>query len=140
MSKRLFPEGKLIIYTDGGSRGNPGRASIGVVVGGKKYKEYIGIATNNVAEYKAIVFALRKAKQLLGKVKAKKSEIEIKTDSQLIAKQMNGEYKIMDVDLQPLFLDVWNSRLDFKKVIFIHIPREQNTEADRLVNEALDER
>ncbi|MDP2695978.1 MAG: ribonuclease HI family protein [bacterium] len=134
----LFEEAKLIIYTDGGARGNPGPAAIGAVVGSKKYGEYIGEATNNVAEYKAAVLALRKAKLLLGKSRAKATEVEMNLDSELLVKQLNGQYKIMNEDLQPLFIEVWNLKQDFKKVDFNHIPREKNKEADRLVNEALD--
>lgn len=134
----LFSEEKLIIYTDGGARGNPGPAAIGVVVGSKKYGEYIGETTNNIAEYKAVIFALKKAKALIGKKKAAEAEIEVNLDSELIERQLNGEYKILDEDLQPLFIEVWNLKLDFKKVEFKHIPREKNKVADRLVNEALD--
>ncbi len=134
---------KLIVYTDGGSRGNPGPAAIGVVIclaGGaaKEYSECIGEATNNEAEYRAVIFAMKKTKQLLGGKKAKESEIEFKMDSELVAKQLNGEYKIEEPNLQPLFLKVWNLKLDFKNIKFKHIPREENKIADKLVNEALD--
>ncbi|MEX2033494.1 MAG: ribonuclease HI family protein [Candidatus Colwellbacteria bacterium] len=132
---------KLIIHIDGGARGNPGPAAIGVVItppaGGKTYQERIGNTTNNVAEYKAAVFALKKAKQLLGKEKSK-SEIEVRTDSELLYKQLNAQYKIKNKELQPLFIEIWNLQQDFKKVKFIHIAREENREADRLVNQALD--
>ncbi len=138
MRQALFSADSLIIYTDGGSRGNPGPAAIGVVVGNRGYKQKIGEATNNMAEYRALGFALKKAKQLLGKAKSKQTNLHIKMDSQLIVKQMRAEYKIEDRDLQPIFLEIWNLRLDFKSVVFSHIPREQNKEADRLVNEALD--
>lgn len=129
---------KIIIYTDGGSRGNPGPAGIGVVIGEKKYAEYIGEATNNEAEYQAIIFALKKAKHLIGGAKAKKAEIEIRTDSELAAKQLEGKYKVLDEKIQPLFLKVWNLRLDFGAVSIKLIPREENKEADRLANKALD--
>jgi len=138
MQNNLFGDKKLIIYTDGGARGNPGPAAIGVVVGGKKYGETIGETTNNVAEYKAVIFALKKAKALLGKNKTKETEILVNLDSELILKQINGEYKVLDADMQPLFIEVWNLKQDFKKVEFNHIPREQNKEADRMVNKALD--
>lgn len=128
---------KLIIYIDGGARGNPGPAAIGVVAGNKSYQERIGNTTNNVAEYKAAIFALKKAKQLLGKEKGK-SEVEIRTDSELLYKQLNGQYKIKNKELQPLFIEIWNLQQDFKKVKFIHIAREENHLADRLVNQALD--
>ncbi|MCL4405996.1 MAG: ribonuclease HI family protein [Patescibacteria group bacterium] len=131
-------ENKLIINCDGGSRGNPGPAAIGAVVGLKEYAEKIGTATNNMAEYSALIFALKKAKQILGKAKAKTTSLEVRMDSELIYKQLIGEYKIMNPDLQPLFIEVWNLKQDFKKVDFFHIPREQNKRADYLVNLALD--
>ncbi|KKU93941.1 MAG: Ribonuclease H [Candidatus Jorgensenbacteria bacterium GW2011_GWA1_48_13] len=129
---------KLIIYTDGGARGNPGPAAIGVIVGNKNYGEAIGNTTNNVAEYKAVIFALKKAKALLGGDKAKETELEIRSDSELLVSQVKGEYKIKDEELQPLFVDVWNKMQNFKKVNFVLIPREKNREADTLVNRALD--
>ncbi|MEK7626724.1 MAG: ribonuclease HI family protein [Patescibacteria group bacterium] len=129
---------KLVIYTDGGARGNPGPAAIGVVVGEKGYGEAIGNTTNNVAEYKAVIFGLKKAKSLLGGKKAAEAEIEVRADSELVVSQLNGDYKIKEDNLKPLFIDVWNLRQDFKSVSFIHIPREKNREADRLVNQALD--
>ncbi len=127
---------KLTIYIDGGARGNPGPAAIGVIIGKKGYGERIASTTNNVAEYKAAIFALKKAKQLLGKEKSK-SEIEVRTDSELLYKQLNAKYKVKDKELQPLFVELWNLQQDFKKVKFTYIPRGQNSEADRLVNDAL---
>ncbi len=129
---------KFIINTDGGSRGNPGNAAIGAVVGGKEYGEYIGKTTNNVAEYKAVIFALKKAKALLGSKKAGETDIELRADSELLVRQMNGEYKIKNEELQPLFIEIWNSKQDFKSVTFRHVPREENKDADRMVNQALD--
>jgi ribonuclease HI len=134
---------KITLYTDGGARGNPGPAAIGIVVQQKgqtlkKYSEYIGEATNNQAEYQAVIFALKKVKLLFGKKEAKVMEIEVMMDSELVAKQLNHQYKIKEEDLQPLFLKVWNLMLDFGQVSFKYIPREKNKEADRLVNQALD--
>ena|SRR3989339_486469 len=133
---------KIVMFTDGGSRGNPGPAGIGVYVEtlDKKFGEYIGETTNNVAEYSALIFGLKKLKQLLGKDKTKQYEIECNLDSELIVKQMNHEYKIKDENVQKNFIEIWNLMLDFKNVIFIHIPREKNSVADALVNEALDAR
>lgn len=131
---------KTIIYTDGGSRGNPGPSALGVVFVDekgkifKKYSNYLGEVTNNQAEYEAVIFALEKAKQL--KIK----EMELRVDSELIGKQLKGEYKIKDSDLQPLFIKTWNLRLDYDKVDIKIIPREQNKEADKLVNMELDSR
>lgn len=136
---------KIIIYTDGGSRGNPGPAAIGVVFYNEKgqrfkdYSEYLGEnLTNNEAEYKAVIFALRKFKALFGKKLAKNTDIEIKSDSELLTKQLKGEYKILDSKIQALFLETWNLRIDFKRIKFTLISREKNKEADELVNQALD--
>jgi ribonuclease HI len=135
---------KITIYTDGGSRGNPGPAAIGIVFYNergqkiKEYSEFLGEATNNEAEYQAVIFALKKFKTFFGKQLAKSTEIEIKSDSELMVKQLKGEYKILEPDIQQLFLQVWNLRLDFKNIKFKLISREKNKEADRLVNEALD--
>ncbi len=104
---------KLEIYTDGGARNNPGPAGIGVVIGDKEYGEYIGETTNNVAEYKAIIFALKKTRHLLGKSKLKNTEVIINSDSELAVNQLNGKFKILEKDLQPLFLEIWNLRFDF---------------------------
>ncbi len=136
--QKLFHDGPLVIFTDGGARGNPGPAAIGAVIGGKPYGEYIGETTNNVAEYKALIFALKKAVALLGKEKSGATEVRCNLDSELLVKQLRGEYKIKDSALQPLFVEVWNAKQDFKSVTFTHIPREQNKLADKMVNEALD--
>lgn len=134
---------KIVIHTDGGARGNPGPAAIGIVISDerlviKKYSEYLGQATNNQAEYQAVIFALKKVKALFGKKKAKIMEIEIRLDSELIAKQLNRQYKIKEKKLQPLFIKIWNLILDFGQVSFKYISREENKEADRLVNQVLD--
>src|SRR3989344_792870 len=135
---------KFIVHTDGGSRGNPGPAAIGVVICNdknqptKKYSEYIEEATNNEAEYSAVIFALKKVRALFGKEKIKTMEIKIRLDSELVAKQLNHQYKIQEENLGKLFLKIWNLLLDFGKVSFKQIKREENQEADRLVNEALD--
>ena len=137
---------KIIIYTDGGSRGNPGPAGIGVIFTderGKVIKEYaekIGRATNNEAEYEAVIFALHKAKLLFGGKKIKTMEAEIRTDSEFVARQMNGKYKILDRRIEQLFLKTWNLKVDFGGVKFTHISRNENIEADRLVNKAFGER
>ena len=135
---------KYLIHTDGGSRGNPGPAAVGVVIeksgGGMKhaYGEFLGRATNNEAEYQAVIFALKKLKQLAGKEEAKKATIEFHVDSELLVRQLGGQYKIMDDKIQKLFLEIWNLKLDFGEVTFKHVPREENKEADRMVNYALD--
>lgn len=134
---------KIIIYTDGGSRGNPGPAAIGVVFCNergnpfRKYSQFLGQMTNNEAEYKAVIFALKKFKAIFGKKLAKESEIEIRSDSELIINQLNGNYKILEPSLQPLFLEIWNLKLDFGKVKFKLVSRKRNEQADQLVNEVL---
>jgi len=131
---------KVIVNTDGGAIGNPGPSGIGVVINiaGKinGYSESIGEGTNNQAEYKAVIFALKKIKSLIGKNKIKDTEVEIFADSQLIVNQLEGKYKIMEDDLKILFVDAWNLKIGFKNVSLNYIPREQNKEADRLVKEA----
>ena len=135
---------EVIVHTDGGSRGNPGPSAIGVVIKSsdgslkKSYGEYIGETTNNEAEYKAAIFALKKLKQLAGKETAGGASVEVLLDSELVAKQMNGHYKIVDKNMQLLFVELWNLRLDFGNVAFRHISREDNHDADKLVNAALD--
>jgi ribonuclease HI len=128
----------LQIWTDGGARGNPGPAALGVVIGEKEYGEYLGPRTNNYAEYSAILFALKKAKQLLGKTKARATVVEVRMDSELAVKQLNHEYKINDAAIQHMFLEIWNLMLDFKAVTFQHVRRTENKRADAVVNRVLD--
>ncbi|GMX58769.1 MAG: hypothetical protein MCSN_4230 [Candidatus Microsyncoccus archaeolyticus] len=136
---------KIIVNTDGASRGNPGIGSVGVVISNdkgeviKKYGEYLGErVTNNEAEYEAVIFSFRKMKLLFGKDKVKKLEIEFRSDSELLVNQMNGRYKVTEKHLQELFMTIWNLKTDFGKVEFSHVPREKNKEADALANQALD--
>ncbi|MDD5433259.1 MAG: ribonuclease HI family protein [Candidatus Pacebacteria bacterium] len=135
---------KIIIYTDGGSRGNPGEGAVGVVfcdVKGnvlKKYGQAIGVCTNNEAEYKALIFAFKKAKQVFGKDKIKNFDIEVRADSELLIKQMQGKYKVQDEKIGKLFLEVWNLRVELPNIFFRAIQREQNKLADAMVNQALD--
>jgi len=136
---------KIIVYTDGGSRGNPGKAAIGVVFCNekeqviKKFGEYLGDdLTNNDAEYQAIIFALKKFKTIFGKAISDQSDVLIKSDSELVVKQLNGDYRLSEPKIQQFFIEVWNLKFDFKSVKFRHIPRKKNKEADKLVNEALD--
>lgn len=134
----------ISIFTDGGSRGNPGPAAIGVYIIDKdknnihEFGENIGIATNNVAEYKAVVAALSwliKNKDLI----EKDSNISFFTDSQLIYSQIVGLYKIKDANLRELLFKIREKEAQIKgNIRYFQIPREQNKEADRLVNEALD--
>jgi len=129
---------KLTIYTDGGARGNPGPAGIGAVIYDEQknnvaeISEYIGETTNNQAEYRAVIFAIEKAKELGAE------ELEFYLDSELVVKQLNREYKVKNQGLAPLFVKIYNATLKFKKVSFTHIRRELNKEADKLANLAMD--
>jgi len=129
---------KLIIYCDGGARGNPGPGGIGAVVYDKdqnklaEISEYLGKSTNNQAEYKAVIAAINKA----GEFGAK--ELDFYLDSELVVKQLKGEYKVKNKELAPLFVKVYNKTLDFSRVNFYHIPRNKNKEADKLANQAMD--
>lgn len=134
----------ITIFTDGGSRGNPGPAAIGVQIldnDGKVLKEVsetIGNATNNFAEYQGVMRGLQAAKELFGK-QCKEMEFELKLDSELVKKQLNAEYQIKDPGLVPHFIEIHNLRVaNFPHLTLTHVPRAQNKEADRLVNEALD--
>lgn len=128
----------FILYADGGSRGNPGPGASGAVlydlekniVG--RYEKYLGHTTNNQAEYEAVILGMQKAQELDA------GELDIFLDSQLVVKQLKQEFRIKDKKLQPLFVKAWNLMQSFKKVSITHIPRNQNKEADKLVNIALD--
>jgi ribonuclease HI len=128
---------KLTTFTDGGARGNPGPAGIGVVIESagevvEKFGRYIGETTNNQAEYQALVAALARASELGAE------EVECKLDSELVVKQMRGEYKVRDKGLQEWFVRAWNLGTKFKKVSYHHVRREQNSVADAEVNAAID--
>ena len=132
---------KIIMYSDGGSRGNPGPAALGVYIEtlDKRFGEFLGEKSNNEAEYAAIVAGLKKIKSLIGKEKAKQVVVECRMDSELACRQLNHVYKIENERLQPLFFQVWNLMLDFKQVHFVHVPREKNQVADAEANKAMDE-
>lgn len=132
---------KIVIKTDGGSRGNPGPAGIGVVIKYgdivKELSEYIGEATNNVAEYTAVAKALEWVKK---NIKDDDIVIDFSLDSQLVVEQLNGRYKMKNEGLKPLFWQIRDLIMELGgKVAFTHIPRTENTEADKLVNKALDQ-
>jgi len=133
---------KLVIFTDGASRGNPGPASYGFTISDDKGKlvyehgKYIGETTNNVAEYTAVL----KAFEWIEKNVKEKVEIKLYADSKLVAEQLSGRYKVKAVHLKPIIADIRLMAMEFGDVLFTHIPREQNTRADRLANEALDSR
>ena len=127
-----------ILWTDGGARGNPGPAAYAYVLeaeGGTVLDargEAIGHATNNVAEYSALVAGLRRAAEL------GVTALELRSDSELMVKQMRGEYRVKNRDLQELFLDASRAARAVGDVTYTHVRREHNELADRLVNEALD--
>lgn len=134
---------KIICYTDGGARGNPGPAGAGVSIQDKdgnvlaEVSEHLGNGTNNYAEYAAVILGLRELKKMLGK-KTKETEVEVRMDSELVQKQLSGEYQIKEPSLVPQFIEIHNMRVkDFPHVSFVHVPREKNKEADRLANEAM---
>lgn len=129
----------ITINTDGGARGNPGPAGCGVYspeMG--SFKLYLGESTNNQAEYRGVLLAMQEA------IKFKEQhpdleEIQFLLDSELVVKQCNRIYRVKDPNLQKLFVQVWNLTTHFKKITFTHVRREFNKEADKLVNEAIDE-
>ena len=129
---------KLTIYTDGGARGNPGPAGIGAVILDDKNKtvreisKYIGEATNNQAEYQALIAGLQAAQELGA------AEVSVVMDSELIIKQLKQEYKVRDKNLGALFIRAWNLLHGFKKYSLRHVLRHKNKKADELVNRALD--
>ena len=134
----------VIAYTDGGARGNPGPAAVGVYIVDangaliSEHKEAIGNSTNNFAEYHGVLVALLALKQRYGKA-TKEMVFEIRMDSELVKKQLNHEYQIKEPGLVPLFIEIHNLRVaNFPQLTLTHVPRAQNKEADRLVNEALD--
>jgi ribonuclease HI len=134
------------MYTDGGSRGNPGPAGAGAFVCNdkgeliRKAHLFLGTVTNNEAEYQAVILGLETLKKVFGKEKIKDLPVEIRMDSELICKQLRGEYQVKEEKLVPFFMKIWNARVaDFHNLSFVHIPREQNAEADKLANQAMDE-
>jgi ribonuclease HI len=125
------------MYTDGGSRGNPGKAAIGVVIYNEKDKviekisKYIGTATNNVAEYSALLVGVLALKKL------KCTEVEMFLDSLLIVNQLNGKYRVKDSKMKKLYLKVMENLEDIDWTV-AHVKRNKNKVADKLVNDALD--
>lgn len=128
---------KILLYIDGASRGNPGPAGIGIVIlddSRKKLKElykYIGETTNNIAEYNALIYGLEEA------VKLGADEIAVNVDSELVAKQMNGDYRVKDDNIRALFEKALGISRNFKSFEIKHIERSKNKDADRLANKAI---
>ncbi len=127
---------RLEIYTDGACSGNPGPAAIGVVIRNqqqivKEISQSIGLATNNIAEYTALICGLQEA------LKLKADEVLVRTDSQLMYEQIMGNYKVKHENIRPLFEEVKKLIEGFRQVEFKHVPREQNKEADKLACQGL---
>ena len=129
---------RVVIHTDGASRGNPGPAAIGVTIKDERGRfitsisQRIGKATNNQAEYRAIIAALEEATRLGAR------RVDIKMDSELVVKQINGEYRVKKATLKPLYQQVKQLLSLLEGFTITHIPRRQNAEADKLANKALD--
>lgn len=127
------------IYIDGGSRGNPGPAGVGVVILGsdgqvaERLHRYIGTATNNVAEYHALLLALERARDLGC------TDIEVSSDSELLVRQLQGRYQVRNATLRPLYARAQERIAGFRRFKIQHVPREQNAEADALANRGMDE-
>lgn len=129
---------KLVVHVDGGARGNPGPAAAAALIstpGGEvvaEAAETIGVATNNVAEYKGLLLGLERARELGA------SEVEVVNDSELVAKQVNGVYKVKHADMKPLHAAALQALRGFERWSIRSVPRAQNAGADALVNQALD--
>ncbi len=129
---------KLVLHVDGGARGNPGPAAIGVVISSAdgqlidEIAEPIGVATNNVAEYRAVLRGLERARELGAR------ELEIVGDSELIARQLTGVYKVKHPAMRPLHAQALTALREFDRWSIRTVPRDQNAGADALVNQALD--
>ena len=127
---------KVIIYADGASRGNPGLAAVGATIKNEEGRlltsisRRIGRATNNQAEYKAIITALEEA------IKLGASEVGVYLDSELIVRQISGQYRVKNTALKPLYLQVRQLQGLLKDFTITHVPRQQNIEADDLANKA----
>jgi ribonuclease HI len=129
---------RLVVHLDGGARGNPGPAAIGVVIADQdgevidELAERIGVATNNVAEYEALLRGVSRAAELGA------TELELINDSELVAKQLTGVYKVKHPAMKPLYERARAALAGFERWQIRSVPRAQNADADRLVNEALD--
>ncbi|HTU97485.1 MAG TPA: ribonuclease HI family protein [Solirubrobacteraceae bacterium] len=128
----------MVVHVDGGARGNPGPAAVGVVIsapGGEvldEYAERIGVATNNVAEYQALLRGVQRARALGAR------EVEFINDSELVAKQLTGAYKVKHPAMRPLYEEAIEALRAFERWSIRSVPRAQNARADALVNDALD--
>ena len=137
---------KIIIYTDGGSRGNPGVAGAGALITNTEGKvlaetfQALGVMTNNEAEYQGVILGLGLLKKTINKDQVHNYEVELRLDSELVANQLKGTYQLKEEKLFPLFIKIWNLQVkDLPKFSIKHIPREENALADKLANRAMDE-
>ena len=136
----------IVLHTDGGARGNPGPSGAGAVAfdeAGRTVKEgafYLGHATNNFAEYSAVALGLEMLAKHFGKPQCKNLHVTVRMDSELVCKQLRGEYQVKEESLFPLYMRVHNLLVStFPDVTFEHVRREENKHADRLANEAMDQ-
>lgn len=131
---------EFFIHADGASRGNPGEAGIGAVIADtqgrtvKELRRFLGMATNNVAEYQAVIFALEKAWHLGA------AKVRVYLDSELVVRQLRGEYRVREAHLQALHRQAMETLNHFSQYSIHNIPREENRRADQLANEAIDQR
>lgn len=131
------------IHADGGARGNPGPAGAGAVIRDElgnivgSVSEYLGVRTNNYAEYEAVILALQKVHEL-AKGKLAKTAVMVKMDSELVVKQMNGEYRVKHPDMKAQQARLKELAAPLGLIQFAHVPRAQNSDADALANEAMD--
>lgn len=129
---------RALINVDGAARGNPGPAAIGAIIRNERGRlitclsQRIGTTTNNQAEYAALIAALRKAIDLGAR------QVEVNSDSELMVRQLCGEYRVRNPALKPLYQQVMQLRSSFENFTITHVPRERNCEADSLANRALD--
>ncbi len=131
---------RMVMYSDGGSRGNPGPSALGVFLEtlNVRYGEFLGNGTNNEAEYAAILSGLRRTLAEIGAERAKNAHIECRMDSELAMRQLTGRYRVKHPRMKHWFDLIQSEKANFADVSFRYVPREKNTEADKMVNEALD--
>ena len=139
LSENIIPESRLIIYTDGSSHSNPGPAGAGVVITDaegkiiREFSKYLGQMTNNGAEYSAFILGLKEA------LKLRARNIVIKVDSELVAKQLCGEYKVREESLRPFYNEAKQLMREFKEIEIAVVQRDKNKQADRLANKSINE-
>ncbi|MCX6786421.1 MAG: ribonuclease HI family protein [Candidatus Kaiserbacteria bacterium] len=132
------------IHADGGARGNPGPAGAGAMIRDElgnavaSFSKFLGTRTNNFAEYKAVILAFEALTKIVPAAKRAGTSIIVKMDSELVVKQMRGEYKVKNATLKEQSARLKQIASAFKSVSFIHVPREENSDADFLANEAMD--